>query len=67
MFNDTPQPRRLSEVSIQSTVSGLIDNIPLQAVSACKYFQNKIMCSKSVFYMSVKTCFWGSQISKKKK
>lgn len=34
MFSDTPQPRRLSEVSIQSTVSGLIDNIPLQAVSA---------------------------------
>ncbi|KAJ8922249.1 hypothetical protein NQ315_004186 [Exocentrus adspersus] len=37
MFNDTLQPRRLSEVSIQSTVSGLIDNIPLQAINACKY------------------------------
>ncbi|CAH1994519.1 unnamed protein product [Acanthoscelides obtectus] len=34
MFSDTLQPRRLSEVSIQSTVSGLIDNIPLQAVTA---------------------------------
>ena len=42
MFSDTSQHRRLSEVSIQSTVSGLIDNIPLQAVNACKY-TNKYM------------------------
>ncbi|CAH1186663.1 unnamed protein product [Phyllotreta striolata] len=43
MFNDTLQPRRLSEVSIQSTVSGLIDNIPLQAISALqhKWWGNK--------------------------
>ncbi|XP_018573304.1 protein retinal degeneration B isoform X2 [Anoplophora glabripennis] len=34
MFSETLQPRRLSEVSIQSTVSGLIDNIPLQAINA---------------------------------
>ncbi|XP_050514264.1 protein retinal degeneration B isoform X3 [Diabrotica virgifera virgifera] len=34
IFSDNMQPRRLSEVSIQSTVSGLIDNIPLQAISA---------------------------------
>ncbi|KAG5874802.1 hypothetical protein JTB14_012438 [Gonioctena quinquepunctata] len=34
MFSDSLQPRRLSEVSIQSTVSGLIDNIPLQAINA---------------------------------
>lgn len=43
MFNETLQPRRLSEVSIQSTVSGLIDNIPLQAINACKY-----MCETSM-------------------
>lgn len=29
-------PRRLSEVSIQSTVSGIIDNIPLQAINSRK-------------------------------
>ncbi|XP_017784868.1 PREDICTED: protein retinal degeneration B isoform X3 [Nicrophorus vespilloides] len=34
MFNESGQPRRLSEVSIQSTVSGIIDNIPLQAINA---------------------------------
>ncbi|XP_008190810.2 protein retinal degeneration B isoform X2 [Tribolium castaneum] len=34
MFSDSSQHRRLSEVSIQSTVSGLIDNIPLQAINA---------------------------------
>ncbi|XP_023026564.2 retinal degeneration B isoform X1 [Leptinotarsa decemlineata] len=34
MFSDSLQPRRLSEVSIQSTISGLIDNIPLQAINA---------------------------------
>ncbi|KAB0792480.1 hypothetical protein PPYR_14439 [Photinus pyralis] len=36
MFNDSlgAQPRRLSEVSIQSTISGIIDTIPLQAVNA---------------------------------
>lgn len=34
MFSDTLQPRRLSEVSIQSAVSGIIDSIPLQAINA---------------------------------
>jgi hypothetical protein len=34
MFSDSSQHRRLSEVSIQSTVSGLIDNLPLQAINA---------------------------------
>lgn len=36
-------PRRLSEVSIVSTVSGIIDNIPLQAVNALqqKWWGNK--------------------------
>ncbi|KAF5282248.1 hypothetical protein FQR65_LT14380 [Abscondita terminalis] len=36
MFNESlgAQPRRLSEVSIQSTVSGMIDSIPLQAINA---------------------------------
>ncbi|XP_049819691.1 protein retinal degeneration B-like isoform X2 [Aethina tumida] len=33
IFSDNAQPRRLSEVSIQSTVSGIIDNIPLQAIN----------------------------------
>ncbi|CAH1098537.1 unnamed protein product [Psylliodes chrysocephalus] len=45
MFSDSNQPRRLSEVSIQSTLSGLIDNIPLQAISALqhKWWGNKRM------------------------
>ncbi|KAI4472055.1 phosphatidylinositol transfer protein [Holotrichia oblita] len=43
IFNDM-QPRRLSEVSLQSTVSG-IDDIPLQAISALqqKWWGNKRM------------------------
>lgn len=32
--------RRLSDISIQSTMSGMIDAVPLQAVSARKY-QNR--------------------------
>lgn len=28
--------RRLSDISLQSTMSGIIDNVPLQAVSARK-------------------------------
>lgn len=37
IFSDNAQPRRLSEVSIQSTVSGIIDNIPLQAINTREY------------------------------
>ncbi|XP_060520907.1 protein retinal degeneration B [Cylas formicarius] len=33
IFNDQAPPRRLSEVSIQSTVSGLIESIPLHTIS----------------------------------
>ncbi|KAH1011851.1 hypothetical protein HUJ04_001131 [Dendroctonus ponderosae] len=33
MFNDQVLPRRLSEVSIQSTVSGLIESIPLHTIN----------------------------------
>ncbi|XP_066149223.1 protein retinal degeneration B isoform X2 [Euwallacea fornicatus] len=33
IFNDQVLPRRLSEVSIQSTVSGLIESIPLQTIN----------------------------------
>lgn len=29
--------RRLSEVSLQSTVSGVIDSLPLQTINARKY------------------------------
>ncbi|KAF2905240.1 hypothetical protein ILUMI_00964 [Ignelater luminosus] len=49
MFNDSlsTQPRRLSEVSIQSTVSGIIDSIPLQAVNA---LQQKWWGSKRMDY-----------------
>lgn len=36
VFQDAGAPRRLSEVSIQSTVSGIIDNIPLQAINSRK-------------------------------
>ncbi|XP_057661381.1 protein retinal degeneration B isoform X3 [Diorhabda carinulata] len=46
MFNDNIQPRRLSEVSIQSTVSGLID-IPFQAINA---LQQKWWGSKRMDY-----------------
>ena len=28
--------RRMSEVSIQSTISGVIDSLPLQTINACK-------------------------------
>jgi hypothetical protein len=34
MFSDIPGPRRLSDASIQSNVSGLIDNVPLTTISA---------------------------------
>ena len=30
--------RRLSEVSLQSTVSGVIDSLPLQTINARKYY-----------------------------
>lgn len=36
VFTDM-QPRRLSEVSLQSTVSGINDELPLQAVNACEF------------------------------
>lgn len=35
MFNDGQQ-RRLSDASMQSTVSGLIDNIPLTTITTCE-------------------------------
>jgi hypothetical protein len=35
--------RRMSEVSIQSTVSGVIDSLPLQTINACKHFNHKRM------------------------
>ncbi|XP_025836899.1 protein retinal degeneration B isoform X2 [Agrilus planipennis] len=44
LFNDSSQPsRRLSEVSIQSTVSGVIENISLQTISSLqqKWWGNK--------------------------
>lgn len=37
MFNDGPQ-RRLSDTSMQSTVSGLVDNVPLTTINARKGF-----------------------------
>ena len=38
---NTPLPhlRRMSEISLQSTMSGLIDNVPFQAVSAGKHWR----------------------------
>lgn len=36
MFNDGQQ-RRLSDASMQSTVSGLIDNIPLTTITTCEF------------------------------
>lgn len=43
IFNDQMLPRRLSEVSIQSTVSGLIESIPLQTINNLqqKWWGNK--------------------------
>lgn len=35
MFSDGHQ-RRLSDASMQSTVSGLIDNIPLTTITTCE-------------------------------
>jgi hypothetical protein len=32
--------RRMSEVSIQSTISGVIDSLPLQTINACKYVRH---------------------------
>jgi hypothetical protein len=34
MFSDLPTPRRLSDTSIQSNHSGLIDNVPLTTINA---------------------------------
>lgn len=34
MFSDIPGPRRLSDASIQSNVSGLIDNVPITTIKA---------------------------------
>ncbi|CAH1718054.1 unnamed protein product [Chironomus riparius] len=34
MFSDLPTPRRLSDISIQSNHSGLIDNVPLTTINA---------------------------------
>ncbi|XP_055586788.1 protein retinal degeneration B isoform X3 [Uranotaenia lowii] len=33
IFSDGPPPRRLSDASIQSTVSGMIDNVPLTTIN----------------------------------
>lgn len=38
-FNDSNQigqQRRLSDVSLQSTVSGLVESVPLSTVNACE-------------------------------
>lgn len=52
MFNDMAQPRRLSEVSIQSAVSGIIDNIPLQAINACKSSNIFVCIQTCLFFLS---------------
>ena len=43
MFSDIPPPRRLSDASIQSNISGLIDNVPLTTINAlqCRWWGNK--------------------------
>ncbi|XP_021694919.1 protein retinal degeneration B isoform X2 [Aedes aegypti] len=33
IFSDGPPPRRLSDTSIQSTISGMIDNVPLTTIN----------------------------------
>lgn len=44
--------RRMSEVSIQSTISGVIDSLPLQTINACKCFMYvyKANLTKEVIY-----------------
>lgn len=37
IFSDAP-PRRLSDSSMQSTVSGLIDNIPLTTITTREFY-----------------------------
>jgi len=37
MFSDIPGPRRLSDSSIQSNISGLIDNVPLTTINALQH------------------------------
>lgn len=37
MFSDLPNPRRLSDASIQSNISGLIDNVPLTTINALQH------------------------------
>lgn len=41
MFNDGLQ-RRLSDTSLQSTISGLVDNVPLTTINACKFADNNL-------------------------
>lgn len=43
MFSDHGHQRRLSDASMQSTVSGSIDNIPLTTITNCE-------CSLCILY-----------------
>jgi hypothetical protein len=44
--------RRMSEVSIQSTISGVIDSLPLQTINACKYPKhNRMICLETVLFV----------------
>jgi len=46
--------RRMSEVSIQSTVSGVIDSLPLQTINACKYLKhNRMTCLETALLVKL--------------
>lgn len=51
MFNDAPQ-RRLSDTSMQSTVSGLVDNVPLTTINAREFdaLRGFILCFSMINY-----------------
>lgn len=44
--------RRTSEASILSTVSGIGDTLPIQAINKCKLFKNSMI----IFYNKIVIC-----------
>lgn len=64
MFNDG-QPRRSSDTSMQSTVSGLIDNVPITTITArmSNIYSNLSfgVCNVSFVSISVQQRWWGSK------
>lgn len=55
MFSDHGHQRRLSDASMQSTVSGSIDNIPLTTITNCE-FSLCIFCIIILIYLLIVFC-----------